>query len=169
MRLPASALLEALRQLPMLLSPEQRLEAERLVPAHPSAAAAAADLAKRGLLTAFQAEELAAWRGAGLVIGKYVLLERLGKGGMGEVFRARDTFMDRPVALKRMKDDVREQPGAAERFLREVRAAAKLEHANVVRVYDAGDVNGALFLVMELLKGVDLHKYLQKQGTLPVA
>src|SRR5262245_26606934 len=124
MQLPASALLEPLRHL-SLLSPEQLREAEALG-AEPGAMAetVAAGLKSRGFVTAYQAEELGAGRGFFLAVGQYVLLDRLGAGGMGEVFRARHRLLAREVALKRMKEDVRGQPGAAARFLREAEAAA---------------------------------------------
>src|SRR5438045_2106857 len=99
MTLSASALLAVLRQ-GELLPPDQLGEAERLAASLPSAEALAA-LVNRGFLTAYQAEELSAGRGSGLVVGAHVLLEKLGEGGMGEVFRARHKVMGREVALKR--------------------------------------------------------------------
>src|SRR5262245_40305927 len=109
MSLPASALLLALRQTG-LLSPDQLKEAERLAAALPSASAAVEALVRRGWLTEYQAGELSAGRGSDLVVGSYLLLERLGKGGMGEVFRARHRLMKREVALKRMKQDLLDSP-----------------------------------------------------------
>src|SRR5262245_25942579 len=102
-------LIEALR---LLLPPEQFSRAESLAAAEPAPAVIAA-LAQGGWLTAYQAEELSAGRGTFLVVGQYVLLERLGKGGMGEVFRARHRVMDREVALKRLKDDLLDSPELA--------------------------------------------------------
>src|SRR4051812_6050306 len=122
---PASALLAGLRQ-GSLLPPEQLLDAERLAASLASANALAAALVERGWLTASQADELVGGRGAGLVIGSYVLLQKLGEGGMGEVFRARHRVMKREVALKRILTKRLGSAGTVERFLREVEAASKL-------------------------------------------
>jgi formylglycine-generating enzyme required for sulfatase activity len=163
----STSLLAALRQAG-LLPPDQLRQAERLAASLPSAEALAAALTERGLLTAYQAGELLAGRGAGLAVGSHVLLERLGEGGMGEVFRARHTVMGREVALKRILARRLDSPGAVERFLREVRAASILSHPNVVQVHDAGSAGGCHYLTMELLRGVDLAKYLSRRGPLPV-
>src|SRR5438874_1834367 len=106
----ASELLAALRQAG--LPPDRVLEAERLAAALPSAEALAAASVARGWLTPYQAAELAAGRGAGLLVGAYVLLDKLGEGGMGEVFRARHRFMGREVALKRILADRLDSPAA---------------------------------------------------------
>src|SRR5262245_50316742 len=148
MTLAPSALLDALR---LLLLPHRLLEAERLAASLPSPEALAAALVGRGFLTEYQAGELSEGRGSGLVMGSYVLLGRLGEGGMGEVFRARHRVMGREAALKRILGKRLDSPGAVERFQREVKAASLLSHPNVVQVYDAGEANGSYFLAMELL------------------
>src|SRR5262249_55065352 len=139
-----------------LLSPEQVAQAERLAQTLPSAEALAQALVARGLLTAYQAEELLGGRGDGLGGGAYLLVDRIGEGGMGEVFRARHRVLKREVALKRILTNRLGSAEAAARFLREAEAAAMLSHANVVQVHDAGEAGGVHFMAMELLRGVSL-------------
>ncbi|OFV81074.1 MAG: hypothetical protein A2Y78_15845 [Acidobacteria bacterium RBG_13_68_16] len=86
-------------------------------------------------------------------IGKYEILAELGRGGMGTVYKARDPILDRIVALKTMLADVLAEPGMRERFLREARSAARLQHPNIVTVYEFGEVEGAPFIAMEFLEG----------------
>ena len=86
-------------------------------------------------------------------IGKYEILAELGRGGMGAVYKARDPILDRVVALKTMLADVLAETGMRERFLREARSAARLQHPNIVTVYEFGEVEGAPFIAMEFLEG----------------
>ncbi|NQT40130.1 MAG: protein kinase, partial [Planctomycetes bacterium] len=108
-------------------------------------------LAKK--LTKYQAEAVYRDRLKDLVMGEYVVLDRIGAGGMGDVFKARHRKMDRLVALKVLPDRAMETPDAVRRFYREVRAAARLAHANIVTAYDAGEYQGTHFLVMEYVDG----------------
>jgi serine/threonine-protein kinase len=85
---------------------------------------------------------------------------------MGEVFLAEHRLMGRSVVLKTIRVDCADHPTLLERFLREVRASAKLNHPNIVTVYDAEHIADALFLVMEYLEGEDLHKLVQSRGPL---
>jgi WD40 repeat protein len=93
-------------------------------------------------------------------IGKFEILDRLGQGGMGTVYRARDPGLDRLVALKTIVNDALDSADARERFFREARAAARLQHPNVVTVFEAGDFEGTLYIAMELLEGEDLSRSL---------
>jgi eukaryotic-like serine/threonine-protein kinase len=153
-----------------LLTPEQ-LDACRDLCGSPGADARhlAAELIRRGWLTPFQANQLARGRGQSLVLGPYVLLERLGQGGMGEVFKARHPLMDRLVALKLLRGDPRGRPQALDRFRREIQAAARLIDPHVVLAHDAGQVGDACFLVMEYIEGTDLARLLKARGRLPPA
>ncbi len=99
-------------------------------------------------------------------LGRYELLERLGKGGMGIVYRARDTKLDRPVAVKLLLTDLEGDSETRERFLREARAAGELSHRNIIKVYDFGEDGGRAFIVMELLEGVSLKEFLEKHPDL---
>jgi serine/threonine-protein kinase len=160
-------LLDALRP---LLSHEQLHEAAALAATAQDARSLTAALVDRKALTPFQAQELNRGAGAGLLIGSYVLLARIGAGGMGEVFRARHVYMKRDVALKRVLPQWVSSPDAVARFRREVEAAAKLDHPNVVRVFDAGEAaDGSHFLTMELLAGVNLGELMSRSGPLAVA
>jgi serine/threonine protein kinase len=89
---------------------------------------------------------------AGQHLGPYVVGERLGSGGMGEVYLARDTKLDRPVAIKFLSDDVPD-PAARARFHREARMASSLNHPHIVAVHDAGELDDRLYLVTELVDG----------------
>jgi serine/threonine protein kinase len=103
-----------------------------------------------------------------LIAGKYRLETRLGEGGMGAVFRARHELMDKSVALKWMKPDLRDDRRMEERFVQEARAAARIRHPNVVDVYDVGHHDGGLYMVMELLQGQDFAALLDA-GQVPIA
>jgi TolB-like protein/Flp pilus assembly protein TadD/predicted Ser/Thr protein kinase len=102
-------------------------------------------------------------------IGRYELRRRLGQGGMGTVFLAHDTLLDRAVALKVPRLDVADRPELRERFLREARAAATLSHPALCPIYDAGEADGVLFLAMAYLEGEPLSAVLRRQGALPLA
>lgn len=99
---------------------------------------------------------------------QYRLLDQLGEGGMGVVFRAEHKVMGRVVALKVMAQHLTEKPSAVARFRLEVKAAAKLNHPNIVTAYDAGEAGGLHFLVMEYVEGVSLDKLVAKKGPLPI-
>ena len=97
---------------------------------------------------------------------RYELKERLGTGGMGEVWRAMDPRLQRPVAIKRLKGDLVRHRGALERFLIEARAVARLNHRNIIQVYDFGSDPQGPYLVMELVEGKSLTSRLQESGPL---
>ena len=98
----------------------------------------------------------------------YRLDEVLGRGGMGVVYRARDLALDRDVALKLLAPELAEDVAFRERFLRESRIAASLEHPNVVPIHDAGEIDGQLYIAMRLVGGTDL-KALLRNGALEAA
>ena len=102
-------------------------------------------------------------------LGIYRILQKLGVGGMGMVFLAEDTLLHRKVALKTMLPRIAANAQARERFLREARAAAAIEHEHIVAIYQVGEDNGVPFLAMPLLKGEPLDARLKRQGVLPVA
>lgn len=119
-------------------------------------------------LTKFQAQAVYQGKTKGLVMGNYVILDRLGKGGMGEVYKAQHRRMDRLVALKLLPPAATQKPSAIKRFQREVKAAARLVHPNIVTAYDADEDRGVHFLVMEYVEGQDLASVVQQQGPLPI-
>jgi hypothetical protein len=99
---------------------------------------------------------------------RYRVLEPLGTGGMGTVFRAEHRLMQRVIALKVIRRDLTGSPTAVERFRQEVRSAARLGHPNIVTAYDADQAGDLHFLVMEHVEGIDLGKLVKQHGPLPV-
>ena len=104
---------------------------------------------------------------AGTRLGRYVIIEPLGSGGMGVVYRARDEKLDRVVAIKMLAPGVLSGDEARRHFHREARALAKLNHPRIAAVYDVGEQDGADYIVMELVEGESLAAKL-KAGALPV-
>ncbi len=102
----------------------------------------------------------------GRQLGRYLLTARLGQGGMGVVFAARDTLLEREVAVKLLPAEVASSPEMLERFLREARAAARLCHPNVVALYDVDQEGETRFLVMELARGESADEALRRRGPL---
>ncbi len=99
-------------------------------------------------------------------IGKYQILERIGRGGMGTIFKAHDPILNRPVALKVISTDIDVTDEVRARFFREAQACARLSHPNIVTVYDMGEDGGRLFIVMELLDGVELRRLIADRAPL---
>jgi serine/threonine-protein kinase len=95
---------------------------------------------------------------------RYEVIRELGAGGMGVVYRAEHRIMGRPVALKVMAPHLTAKPGAVERFRKEVRAAAQINHPNIVTAHDADEAGGLHFLVMEFVEGVSLDRFVAKKG-----
>jgi serine/threonine protein kinase len=129
----------------------------------------AREMHRAGKLTRFQAQAIYQKKTRGLVVGNYVVLDKLGKGGMGAVYKARHRRMDRIVALKMLPSTATRSSDAVKRFQQEVRAAAKLSHPNIVTAHDADEAKGVHFLVMEYVEGRDLHAFVKDKGTLSVA
>ena len=102
-------------------------------------------------------------------LGKYDVRAEIGKGGMGAVYQARHRMMDRTVALKIINPELMRKPEAVDRFHREVKAAARLSHPNIVTAYDAEQAGDVHFLVMEYVDGVDLSHTVKDRGALPIA
>ena len=126
-------------------------------------------LTESHLITKFQADRLGAGKYKGFVLGSYTILDRLGAGGMGQVFLAEHAAMRRFVALKVLPGNVCEDDIARERFLREARAAATLDHPNIVRVFDMNREGKLLYLVMEYVEGVSLQALVEKDGRRSIA
>ncbi|QJW98284.1 serine/threonine-protein kinase [Frigoriglobus tundricola] len=136
------------------------------LPLDPSQAAAL--LVQRGFVTKFQATQLLAGRHKGFRIGPYVIQDLLGRGGMGAVYLGEHLELHRKVAIKVLapgKGD--DHTLAVERFLREARAVAALDHPNIVRIFDVARHNSAPYLVMEYVEGETLQQTLDRDGRVP--
>src|SRR5262245_50849222 len=153
--------------LPQLLTPDQQVVAEKLRLCFPSAADVQSELRRRGWLTPLQVRWLTRGRGLQLVVGPYVLLDRLGKGGMGQVFLARHRDNGQKVALKVARTSRADSGRLKARFAREVRAVARLDHPNVVRAIGAGSDHGTLYLAMEYVPGHDFGRLIASGRPLP--
>jgi serine/threonine-protein kinase len=105
----------------------------------------------------------------GQTLGQYRILERLGAGGMGEVYKALHVSMDRVVALKVLAPDLVQEQRARARFQREIKGAARLNHPNIVMAHDADEAEGHCFLVMEYVEGSDLADLVRQRGRPPAA
>jgi len=105
----------------------------------------------------------------GDVVGGYEIGALAGRGGMGEVYRALDTRLERPVALKILAERLSDDESFRERMLRESRLAASLDHPNVIPIYEAGEADGRLFIAMRYVEGTDLKALLRREGALQPA
>ncbi|GFI47401.1 serine/threonine-protein kinase PrkC [Lachnospiraceae bacterium] len=105
----------------------------------------------------------------GLIIGeRYEILEKIGTGGMSDVYKAKDHKLNRLVAVKVLKQEFSENANFVSKFRIEAQAAAGLMHPNIVNVYDVGEENGIYYIVMELVEGITLKKYIEKKARLSV-
>lgn len=152
------------------LSPEQ----QQLVAQSKNKDEMIASLADVGLLTEFQASRILAGGAHHLVFGNYRIVERIGAGGMGVVYRGEHTLMRRPVAIKVLQASVEDDKTILHRFFAETRALALIRHTNIVWAFDAGSIHPAdhesfwwHYLVMELLSGADVERLVQTQPLTP--
>src|SRR5262249_10468637 len=120
-------------------------------------------------VTIWQAQQLLAGRSSGFKINRYTLLDMIGQGGMGRVYLAQDTRLNRRVALKILAPDRMDNPRAIARFTREARVGAQLQHENLVRIYDEGEANGRCYLVMEYIEGKNIGAIITENGPIPPA
>ena len=128
----------------------------------------ACELVLHKKLTKFQAAEVYRGKGKSLVLGNYTILDKIGAGGMGQVFKAEHRRMHRIVAIKMLPTGMMQNAAVVARFEREVTAAAKLNHPNIVTAFDADNANGVHLLIMEYVEGNDLAAIVKKTGTFPV-
>ena len=125
-------------------------------------------LVESGKLTRFQAQRILGGRTEGFILGQYRVLEELGRGGMGQVYKAVHQTMGRFVALKVLAPELTKTEKARSLFQSEVKAAAKLVHPNIVTAFDANHTGDRFFLVMEYVDGPNLSQLVKEQGPLPV-
>ena len=151
-----------------LLTPEQLAEVMPALPDTHRGRLVARVLVQQGLLTRFQAEMLLAGRTNGFQLGQYRILAPLGRGGMGRVFQALHRTMNRMVALKLIAPQFVNNDVGRRLFEREVRAAARLAHPNIVTAYDANQIGDRLYLIMEYVDGPNLEELVRERGPLDV-
>jgi len=162
-------LLQVLNRYP-LLEPVPLDETKRVLAATcPDPSALCRELMRREWLTPYQVSRLFEDQAAQLLLGPYVLLDKISETAMGDVFKARHQHMRRVVGLQVIRPDLLKTPGAVERFYEEVQAASQLTHPNIVASYDAGPVGPTHFFAMEYLEGIDLERLIQQHGPLPVS
>jgi serine/threonine-protein kinase len=130
----------------------------------------ATELAERlvaeNVLTPFQAKRFLSNKPQGLIVGRYIILDRIGSGSMGRVYKAHHALMDRIVALKIIAPEIASNDRVVARFQREMKLVGRLDHPNVVRAFDADQINRVLYIVMEYVTGRSLGERLKK-GPIP--
>lgn len=153
-----------------LLTPAQLTRAAEVVAAvPPTARDAARALVAAGQLTRFQAERLLAGRTDGFHLGPYVVLEQVGQGAKGRVYKARHRTTNRLVAVKVLSPDAARTPADRAEFQAGVRTTARLGHPNVVTAYDVNELGGRLYVAMEFVDGPNLAAVVKERGALPPA
>src|SRR5262245_12121404 len=150
------------------VSAEELAEVAAYLPASPRGRPIARALVELGLLTRFQAAKLLTGVSSGFFLKQYRILDTLGQGGMGRVYKAEHRTMKRIVAVKVLSAHVVKNERAQMLFAREVQTASKLSHPNVVTAFDADEVGGRYFLVMEYVNGPNLEQLVREKGPLPV-
>ena len=151
-----------------LLNEEQLADVNRRFSADVSFHDLTEVLVDKGWLTRYQIERICAGQTKGLVLGQYRILEELGRGGFGCVFKATHLIMKRVVALKVISPEKVDDSRSRAWFLREVLASTQFQHPNIVMAFDANEVDDTLFLVMEYVDGPNLAEAVKKQGPLPI-
>jgi serine/threonine protein kinase len=124
-------------------------------------------LVRDEVLTEYQAARLLRNKPHGMALSKYVILDKIGAGSMGRVYKARHLLMGRVVALKIIAPELSANPRIVARFQREMKMVGRLDHPNVVRAFDADQVGGSLFIVMEYVPGQSLGQQFRSKGPLP--
>lgn len=160
-------LLEALSRLP-ILEPAQMHELPDLRSRLPHPRALAKELIEREWLTAYQANQIFLGHADDLVIAHYICLNKIGEGGMGQVFKARQRPLNRVVALKVLRRECLDNAKTVKRFQREIRAVGQLQHPHIVRAIDAEESGGLRYIAMEYIDGVDLARMVKRQGPLSI-
>lgn len=164
----ANSLMDALRDLE-LLDPARQQKLPALVQKCPTYRDLVRQLLEHKWLTPFQLHHLLKGKGQRLRVGPYVLLDQIGAGGMGEVFKARHRQLHRITAVKVLFPEHTRQESTLARFQREAEAAAHLSHPNIITIFDAGEDGDRHYLAMEYIEGIDLGRLLMEVGPLPVA
>ena len=163
-----SDLVEFLTRYP-LLEPVQRDELDLLLKARfTDPRTLTRELLLREWLTPYQVNQVLQGHGTELMLGSYILQERLTEGELGQLFKARHLHMKRPVALQVVRPELLKDPRAVERFYSEIQAVSQLSHQHLVAAYDAGPIGDTHFFAMEYVEGIDLERHVQHGGPLAV-
>lgn len=147
-----------------LLSPQQLADLNVQV----SLPTLARELARRGWLTLYQLNHLLSGRGPQLLLGPYILMDELGAGCSGWVFKARHRHLNRLVALKVLRQDLLADLTGLRRFYREIQLLSRLSHPHVIHAYDGGPIGSTHVLVLEYASGIDLNRLVKRSGPLPL-
>jgi serine/threonine protein kinase len=161
----SQALLELLRKGGLATVKLDAFLAQQPLPREPALAAAA--LIEAGHLTRFQARLLLAGKYRGFLVGPYKMLQPIGKGGMGAVYLAEHTRTGGRFAVKIMPPEKAEEPATLQRFYREARAVAALDHPNIIKAYDIAQSGNLHYFVMEYVRGKNLEEVIKARGPLP--
>jgi len=159
-------LLNALRQCGQF-TPEQLVAAESILAAPNDDAAIADQLLSARLVTPYMYRKIKGERTFEILFGPYLILDKVGEGGMGKVYRAVQFPLGRMVALKVVRQHLMNNKTVRRRYKKEAAAAASLDHPNIVKLFDADDFNGRYYLAMEYVDGIDLSRMLKEFGTPP--
>ena len=128
--------------------------------------ALAESLVRDAIISSYQARRFLTNRPHGLIVGRYIILDRIGSGSMGRVYKAHHPMMDRVVALKIISPEISSNERVVARFQREMKLVGRLDHPNVVRAFDADQFQRVLYIVMEYVSGYSLGERLKK-GPIP--
>jgi serine/threonine-protein kinase len=164
---PNAPLFDALRESGLYTAEQLAVLPEVTAAAGDDPAALAERLQARDLLTGYQARKLRVNRAAELLVGPYLVLDKIGEGGMGKVFRAVERGTGRVVALKMVRAHLMANKVVRSRYRREAEAARALHHPNIVALLDDGEANGRHYLAMEFVNGSDLSRLVKELGPLP--
>jgi serine/threonine-protein kinase len=160
----------AILQRMQVLAPQEAQEISRELASHfNDPHELACYLAEHKWLTEYQVRLLFTDRWEELAIGPYVILDRLGEGGVSEVFKAWDTHKGRTVALKVLRQHLGDRSDAVREFQRELRVVTSLSHPNIVKTFEANQVGSLHYFAMEFVEGMDLDHHARQSGRLPVS
>ena len=164
----ADSLLDALRDSGLFAPAAVEALARALAPFGDDTQAALRHLVEHDLVPVYQLRKVVHRKTADLFVGPFVVLDKLGEGGMGKVFKARDVRSGRVAAVKVVRPHLLANPVVRGRYEREVKAALALRHPNVAAAYEAGEVGGKVYLALEFVDGIDLSRLVKTFGILPV-
>ena len=150
------------------LTSKQTDEIRPLVPAFADMRSFAKELIGRDWMTPYQINQILQGKHEQLLVGSYRLRERIGEGGMGQVFKAVQARLERVVAIKMIHREVIDSNKALDRFRREIETVSQLDHPNIARVLDAGDGDGRPYLVMDFIDGINLAQGVKADGAMPI-